>query len=117
MSDTAIMLGCKCGWVGMAHSSASALDTFHDHEFISTTDGHRIISEMGVSIPLGHPAQSVIRDEVASLNRVEAYRQYQRPQPRPVTADDTRRLIKGTINATGLTALIGALVYFLFHAH
>lgn len=111
------MLGCKCGWVGMAHSSASALDTFHDHEFDATSGSHSVTCEMGVAMPLGHPAQSVIRDEVASLNRVEAYRQYQRSQPRPVAADDTRRLIKGTINATGLTALIGALVYFLFHAH
>lgn len=76
--QTAILTGCKCGWVGMAHSSAAALENWYQHHFDARGGFHERVGEMAVSNPLNALGSYRIREEAVEQARLTRWKSYQK---------------------------------------
>lgn len=76
-NETAILLGCKCGWVGMAHSSPSLFQNWQDHVFDAVGGSHERINEMAVSMPADGKAIDVLIEQITGLNALGRFRKHE----------------------------------------
>lgn len=112
--QTAILTICRCGWVGIAHSSAAALENWHCHAFDAHGDSHERVGEMAVSNPLNALGLYRVREEAQEQARLARWKGYQREhgalETEPLAAAEGR-LRRGALTALAMMLALGGLVW------
>lgn len=130
-SNTAILAECRCGWIGMAHSSETATQNWHDHAFSARGGCHERVREMAVAIPADGRAVGALVEEVTGLNALGMFRKHEhlpferrgmemverrkhavdaRADEQMRLLNDERQLRRGLVNALGFAGIMVMVV-------
>lgn len=107
MNGTAIVIGCHCGWMGIASTMAQATEVYLDHTFTAgSREFHEDLMPIAIAIPFNSLSVERLTKEMAAQVRLARWREYRRDAQANVEAEARLRgwalIVLMTLAAAGL---------------